>query len=137
LDAIQPYRLEMGSRLKTRRGATLYAFWGPRLAAALNETGERHADPTLVNLASAEYFAAVDRETLTLPVVTCHFSQERDGALSPMGFPAKRARGLMARFAIDRRIDRAADLKAFDTDGFGFSAEASTDSDWVFARRAA
>jgi uncharacterized protein len=137
LDAIQPYRLEMGSRLKTRRGATLYAFWGPRIAAALNEAGDGHADPTLVNLASAEYFAAVDRETLTLPVVSCHFSQERDGVLSPLGFPAKRARGLMARFAIDRRIDRAADLKAFDTDGFAFAAKASTDTDWVFARRAA
>lgn len=134
LDAIQPYRLEMGSRLKTRRGANLYGFWGGRIAAALNAAARGHADPTLVNLASPEYFTAVDREALTLPVVNCHFRQERDGELAALGFPAKRARGLMARYAIDRRIARAADLKGFDSDGYGFRAGASSDTDWVFAR---
>jgi cytoplasmic iron level regulating protein YaaA (DUF328/UPF0246 family) len=134
LDAIQPYRLEMGSALKTRRGANLYAFWGPRIAQALNAAADGHADRTLVNLASHEYFAAVDRKALNLPVVNCHFSQERDGALRPQGFVAKRARGLLARFAIDRRAETAESLKAFDVNGYRFRPEASTDCDWVFAQ---
>jgi hypothetical protein len=133
-DAIQPYRLEMGSRLKTRRGANLYQFWGGRLSAALNEAAEDHADPTLVNLASHEYFAAVDAKALELPVVNCHFSDDRAGALRPQGFNAKRARGLLARFAIDQRAEHAKDLKAFDTDGYSFRAAASSDRDWVFAQ---
>ena len=134
LDAIQPYRLEMGSRLRTRRGATLYAFWGARLSVSLNEAAAGHADPTLVNLASQEYFAAVDQTALRLPVVTCHFREERDGALRTLSFPAKRARGLMARFAVDRRLDTAEHLKDFDAEGYGFRADVSTNSDWVFAR---
>jgi len=134
LDAIQPYRLEMGSALKTRRGANLYRFWGPRIAEALNVACEGHADPTLINLASHEYFAAVDRSALKLPVVNCHFSQERDGVLRPQGFVAKRARGLLARFAIDGRIETAEGLKAFDVNGYRFRPEASSDADWVFAQ---
>jgi len=134
LDAIQPYRLEMGSRLRTRRGANLYAFWGARIATALSEAVRGHRDPTLINLASGEYFGAVDRTALAIPVVSCHFRQQHEGRLRTLGFPAKRARGLMARFAIERRADAAADLQAFDTDGYAFRAEASTDTDWVFAR---
>jgi cytoplasmic iron level regulating protein YaaA (DUF328/UPF0246 family) len=137
LDAIQPYRLEMGSRLKTRRGGSLYDFWGDRISLALNAAVDGHADPTLVNLASQEYFAAVDRSTLKVPVVTCHFREERDGGLVTLSFFAKRARGLMARFAIDRRIESAANLKAFDLERYAFRAEHSSDTDWVFARAAA
>jgi len=135
LDAIQPYRLEMGSALKTRRGETLYDFWGAAIAKALKAEVKGHADPTLVNLASHEYFAAVDRKALKLPVVTCSFRQEVDGELRSLSFLAKRARGLMARFAIDRRIDRAEDLKAFDRDGYAFRPAASTPCEWVFARK--
>ena len=133
LDAIQPYRLEMGSRLKTRRGASLYEFWGPRLSAALNDAAEGQDDPTLVNLASQEYFAAVDRDALRLPVVTCHFQRARNGELKSLGFLAKRARGLMARFAIDGRLETAADLKAFDAEGYAFRGDASSATEWVFA----
>lgn len=133
-DALQPYRLEMGTRLKTRRGQTLYDFWGDRIAKVLNETADGQADPTLVNLASQEYFGAVDIKALKIPVVTCHFKEEKGDLLRVLGFYAKKARGLMARYAIDRRIERVEDLKGFDTAGYAFRPELSTDSDWVFAR---
>lgn len=135
-DVIQPYRLEMGSRIRTGRGATLYDFWGPRLSKLLNEASRDHADQTLVNLASQEYFGAIDRKALTLPVVTCHFRHERDGAIVTLSFLAKKARGLMARFAILNRIDRAEDLKAFDTEGYAFRPSLSSETDWVFVRPA-
>lgn len=133
-DALQPYRLEMGTRLKTRRGATLYDFWGDRISKALNAAAEGHRHPALVNLASQEYFGAVDARALKLPVVTCHFREEKDGRSRVLGFYAKKARGLMARYAIDRRVEDPQDLKAFDVAGYAFQPDQSTDTDWVFAR---
>src|SRR5436190_9082686 len=100
LDAIQPYRLEMGVRLKTRRGASLYDFWGPRIADQLNADAEDVAAGALINLASQEYFGAVDREALRVPVLTCHFQEEKDGEARMRAFYAKRAPGLMPRYAI-------------------------------------
>lgn len=134
LDALQAYRLEMGTRLKTKRGANLYDFWGETIAQTLNAAAAGHADPTLVNLASQEYFGAVDAKALKLPVVTCHFKEEKAGLMKVLGFYAKKARGRMARHVIDNRIERAEDLKAFNLDGYRFRPELSTDSDWVFAR---
>jgi cytoplasmic iron level regulating protein YaaA (DUF328/UPF0246 family) len=134
LDRIQPYRLEMGTRLKTRRGSSLYDFWGDRLSKQLNADAEGHADPTLVNLASQEYFGAVDAKALKIPVVTCHFREAKDGESRIISFFAKKARGTMARFAIEQRIERAEDLKAFDRDGYGFDKAASTETDWIFIR---
>ncbi|MBB5659545.1 hypothetical protein FHS65_000263 [Brevundimonas halotolerans] len=134
LDRIQPYRLEMGTRLKTRRGSSLYDFWGDRISKALNADAEGHADPTLVNLASQEYFGAVDAKALKLPVVNIHFREEKDGESRIISFFAKKARGTMARYAIENRIDRAEDLKAFDRDGYGFQASPSTENDWIFTR---
>ena len=138
LDVIQPYRLEMGTRLKTRRGASLYDFWGPRISAALDEAAEGLGEPVLINLASQEYFGAVDRKALKLPVVNCHF-RERKGSepAKVISFYAKKARGLMARYAIDHRIDRAEALKAFTVAGYAFDRAASTAEDWVFIRRIA
>jgi cytoplasmic iron level regulating protein YaaA (DUF328/UPF0246 family) len=133
-DAIQPYRLEMGTRLKTRRGKTLYDFWGETVSKVLNADAKGQSDPTLINLASQEYFGAVDAKALKLPVVTCRFLEEKDGQLRQLSFFAKKARGLMARFAIDGRIEKAEDLKAFDTAGYGFKKALSNDVDWVFAR---
>ena len=133
-DALQPYRLEMGIRLKTRRGKSLYDFWKTPVAATLKDTLAGHKDPTLVNLASQEYFGAVDVKALGAPVVTCHFKEEKDGQLRALGFFAKKARGMMARYAIDHRIDKAEKLKAFDGAGYRFRPELSTDTDWVFAR---
>lgn len=134
LDRIQPYRLEMGARLKTRRGSSLYDFWGDRLSKQLNADAEGQADPTLINLASQEYFGAVDARALKLPVVTPHFRESKDGESRIISFFAKKARGGMARFAIDERIERAQDLKAFDRDGYRFDKAASSDTDWIFTR---
>ena len=134
LDRIQPYRLEMGTRLKTRRGSSLYDFWGDRISKQLNADAEGHADPTLVNLASQEYFGAVDARALKLPVVTPHFRETRDGESRIISFFAKRARGTMARFAVDQRIERAEELKDFDRDGYRFDKAASTEADWIFIR---
>ena len=134
LDRIQPYRLEMGTRLKTRRGSSLYDFWGDRISKRLNSDAEGQADPTLVNLASQEYFGAVDARALKLPVVTPHFRESKDGESRIISFFAKKARGGMARFAIDERIEKAADLKAFDRDGYRFDKAGSTETDWIFTR---
>jgi hypothetical protein len=136
LDVIQPYRLEMGTRLRTRRGASLYDFWGPRIAKALDEAAEGAGEPVLVNLASREYFGAVDRKALKLPVVNCHFKELKgEEPARVISFYAKKARGLMARFAIDHRIDRAEGLKAFAVAGYAFDGAGSTTDDWVFSRR--
>jgi uncharacterized protein len=135
LDALQPYRLEMGSRLKTARGRSLYDFWGGRIAEALNRAGDGAADPTLVNLASQEYFGAVRTDVLAAPVVACQFKEVRPGeAPRIFSFYAKKARGLMARYAIERRIERAEDLKGFDSAGYAFAPGLSSEAEWVFTR---
>jgi cytoplasmic iron level regulating protein YaaA (DUF328/UPF0246 family) len=135
LDLIQPYRLEMGIRLKTRRGASLYDFWGPRIAKALNEEAG-DAGGALVNLASQEYFGSVDRKALTLPVVTCHFKETKAGESKIVSFYAKKARGMMARYAIDNRIDRVDGLKDFTQAGYAYDASVSTAEEWIFTRAA-
>jgi len=134
LDRIQPYRLEMGVRLKTDRGSSLYDFWGDKPAKALNAAAEGQADKTLVNLASQEYFGAIDARALKLRVVTCHFKEEKDGERRIISFFAKHARGRMARFAIDRRIEHAEALKAFDLDGYRYRETLSSEHEWVFVR---
>jgi uncharacterized protein len=134
LDAIAPYRLEMGTRLPTRRGASLYDYWGPRIARLLKADLSDHAHPLVVNLASQEYFGAVDIKALKAPVVTCHFREEKDGETRVISFFAKHARGAMARFAIDNRIEDPADLRAFTTGGYAFDQAASGAHDLVFVR---
>jgi cytoplasmic iron level regulating protein YaaA (DUF328/UPF0246 family) len=134
LDRIQAYRLEMGVRLGTERGHTLYDFWGDRIAKALNKAAQGMADRTLVNLASQEYFGAVDRKALKLPLVTCQFKEEADGLQKIVSFYAKTARGLMARYAVERRLERVEELKGFDRAGYRFRPELSDDHEWVFVR---
>lgn len=134
LDAIQPYRLEMGTRLKTKRGQSLYDFWGDRISTTLNEAAMGHKDKTLVNCASGEYFGAVDRKALKLPLLSCRFLEEKDGEPRIISFYAKKARGLLARYAVDNRIDKAADLKAFDVAGYRFVAAQSSEAEFTFAR---
>jgi cytoplasmic iron level regulating protein YaaA (DUF328/UPF0246 family) len=134
LDRIQPYRLEMGTRLKTRRGSSLYDFWGDRISQCLNADAEGQIDPSLINLASQEYFGAIDAKALKLQVITPHFREEKDGESRIISFFAKKARGTMARFVIDERIETPGDLKAFDRDGYRFDKTASTDTDWIFTR---
>jgi len=134
LDAIQPYRLEMGTRLKTKRGQSLYDFWGDRIAKALNEDAQGHKDKTLVNCASGEYFGAVDLAALTLPLLTCRFLEEKDGESRIISLFAKKARGLLARYAIDNRIDQVSDLKAFDAAGYRFAPSLSSEAEFTFTR---
>jgi cytoplasmic iron level regulating protein YaaA (DUF328/UPF0246 family) len=134
LDRIQPYRLEMGVRLAVDGGATLYDFWGDRLAKGLRAAAQGHADPTVVNLASQEYFGAVDAKALKLPLVTCHFKEESEAGVRIISFYAKVARGMMARYAIDHRIDQAEALKGFDRAGYAYVKSLSTDTDWTFVR---
>lgn len=134
LDRIQPYRLEMGTRLDTDRGHTLYDFWGDKPAKALNAAAKGHADPTLVNLASQEYFGAVDARALKLPLLTCLFKEEKEGLARILSFYAKTARGMMARFAIDNRLERTEELKAFDRGGYRYSEALSSPAEWVFVR---
>lgn len=134
LDRIQPYRLEMGVRLANKRGEDLYAFWSERVTKALRAGLAGRADPTLVNLASQEYFRAVDRKALRRPILTCQFKEEKDGEAKIVSFFAKRARGLMARWATDNRIERTADLKSFAEDGYAFRPDLSGDDEWIFTR---
>ena len=133
LDLIQPYRLEMGTKLTNSRGANLYEFWGDRLANALND---EDADPEapVLNLASQEYAKAVPRKSLKRPVVVADFKEERNGELKTIGLVAKRARGLMARYVIRNRVENAEDLKDFDDEGYGFRPELSSEDKLVFSR---
>ncbi len=135
LDRIQPYRLEMGIRLANPKGGSLYDFWDGKITKALKAAAKGQADRTIVNLASQEYFGAVNRKALKPPAVTCRFLEEKDGEARLISFFAKRARGAMARFAIDGRVERAEDLKGFDRDGYRFRPDLSKDHDWVFVRR--
>jgi uncharacterized protein len=131
LDLIQPYRLEMGTKLKTKKGNTLYDYWGTKISKALNAAGEGR---TLVNLASQEYFKAVDKKTLKLPIITIHFKEHREGNYQVVGFFAKQARGLMTRYAIQNRITDPEQLKVFQEDGYEFAEPLSSAQDWVFVR---
>ena len=134
LDLMLPYRLEMGTRVASERGADLYAFWGERLAQALSDELDGHSHPVLINLASAEYFKAVATQALRHPVVQPVFQERRGAAWKVMAFSAKRARGIMTRYAIEHRIDDPEKLKAFDVAGYRFDAEASDDARWYFRR---
>ena len=136
LDVIQPYRLEMGVKIHTRRGETLYDFWGDRISKALNKASEEHDDRTLINLASAEYFKAVKPKKLAGPVLTMAFKEESDGMTKMIGFLAKQARGMMARYMVQNRIDRPDGLKDFDGGGYRYQPALSSDNEWVFTRPA-
>lgn len=137
LDLMQPYRLEMGTRLGNPRGRDLYAFWGDRIAGELRDAMRALAHPVLVNLASDEYFRSVHLPSLPHPVVQPIFQERRAGAWKVISFAAKRARGTMTRFAIDQRIDRAEGLKDFDRDGYRYDPSVSDDRAWYFRREAA
>jgi cytoplasmic iron level regulating protein YaaA (DUF328/UPF0246 family) len=134
MDLVQPYRLEMGTALKTRRGANLYAFWRDTIRKAIQERLEGHADPTLVCLASVEYFTAVQPRKFRGPIVTCEFRELRDGEARMISFFAKQARGAMARWMVDNRAETAQDLKDFDYEGYAFAPELSDGSTFTFLR---
>jgi cytoplasmic iron level regulating protein YaaA (DUF328/UPF0246 family) len=142
LDLIQAYRLEMGSKLANARGKDLYAFWGDRitaaLAALLREDAEKSGQArVLVNLASAEYFKSVRLPGLGARIVTPVFEDWKDGRYRIISFHAKRARGLMSRYAMDKRAVFAEDLRGFDAEGYAFAPEASDADTWIFRRKLA
>jgi uncharacterized protein len=134
LDAIAPYRLEMGTRVKTERGVSLYDYWGSRISKALNDDLVDSSNPVVVNLASTEYFGAVDKKALKARIVTCHFKEIKDGHARVLSFYAKKARGMMARFAIENRIKQPEGLKDFAAEGYRLDVEASKADNYVFTR---
>ena len=133
LDGMQPYRLEMGSRLKTGRGRNLYDWWGDRIAGQLNADAAAAGTDMLLNCASAEYFGAVS-DALSLRVIAPVFLEDRDGKREIVSFYAKRARGAMARFVIQHRVTTPEGLRDFDSGGYAFAAELSEEDRPVFVR---
>ena len=134
LDLMQPYRLEMGTRLATGKGKNLYDYWGTEIAEYLNQSLAQQGSDVIVNLASEEYFKSVDQKVLKARVVQCVFQDEKNDTWKIISFYAKRARGLMARYIVDHRIDEPEQLKGFNVDGYAFYPEASTDLKLVFRR---
>jgi len=133
-DAIQPYRLEMGTPLANPRGHNLYAFWGDLITQSLNGAMANNGDNILINLASNEYFKAVRSDVLEGSVVTPVFKERKDGGYKVIGIYAKRARGLMARYIIQHRLRKPDDLRSFDVDGYCWSEHLSDTRTMVFIR---
>jgi cytoplasmic iron level regulating protein YaaA (DUF328/UPF0246 family) len=136
MDGMQPYRLEMGSRLKNERGKNLYEYWGSQIAEALNAQAEVTGSDILVNCASQEYFGAVDLKALKPKVITPVFMEMKNGTPKVVSFYAKRARGAMARYIIQHRLDDVAALQEFDTGGYAYQPELSEPDKPVFLRGA-
>ncbi|MEQ3500755.1 peroxide stress protein YaaA [Tenacibaculum sp. SSH1-16] len=132
LDLIQPYRLEMGTKLKVGRRENLYKFWDTTLAESLNE--ELGDGELLINLASTEYFKALPKKALKVPMITPVFKDFKNGEYKTIMTFAKKARGLMVRYIIDNNVETLEDLKGFDVEGYGFSEEMSTETELVFTR---
>ncbi|GGY38733.1 peroxide stress protein YaaA [Pseudoduganella albidiflava] len=137
LDLIHPHRLEMGTRLTTPRGKDLYAFWGDLITRELNGAAREGGARWLVNCASEEYFKSVRPAQLDVPVITPVFEEFKNGKYKIISFYAKRARGMLARYAAVNNILDPEELKRFDVDGYAFAPDASNDSRWVFRRNAA
>ena len=137
LDLMQPYRLEMGTALRTEKGSNLYQFWGSQISDYLNERAAAQTTPVIVNLASEEYFKVVDLTTLKARVVNCVFEDYKNGDYKIISFHAKRARGLMVRYAIENKASSVKKLEGFDTEGYAFVAGLSAPDRLVFRRRLA
>ena len=134
LDAMQPYRLEMGSKLKTRRGKSLYDYWGDIIAKALNAQAAEVNAQVLVNCASQEYFGAVDLNALKPRVITPQFMEVKDDKPRIVSFFAKRARGAMARYVVENRLTNPEDIKGFSSGGYAYDPDLSEGDKWVFVR---
>lgn len=134
LDLIQPYRLEMGTALKSSKGKNLYEFWGDTLALRLNKELKESGCEHIVNLASNEYAKSINRKRLNSKIIDVQFKEFRGDKLAFLSFNAKKARGVMARFIIDNRLTDADSLKAFSEDGYYFAKEYSSESSWLFVR---
>jgi len=135
LDLMQPYRLEMGTRIATARGKNLYAFWGDTITSTINQLLMERKSSALINLASEEYFKVVQPDRLDVPVITPVFEDWKNGQFKIISFYAKRARGLMARYAAVKGITKPEKFKKFDSEGYAFDESSSTERSWVFRRR--
>ena len=136
LDLMQPYRLEMGLRFKNRGGKNLYEFWGDDIAHAVQSALGKSGSPLLINLASNEYFKSVNAKSLDAEIITPVFKDLKQGKYKMISFYAKKARGLMARYIIDQRLNEPDGLKSFDSEGYYFSDQQSTERELVFLRDA-
>ena len=138
LDLIQPYRLEMGTKLKNGRGDNLYEFWDTQITELLNERIKEsqpdNDDRVLINLASNEYFKAMKKPKVTAKIITPRFEDEKNGTYKVISFYAKKARGLMVKYAADNKLTDAEQLKKFDLAGYYYCADVSDDKTWVFRR---
>ena len=134
LDLMQPYRLEMGTSLEIDHWKNLYDYWDNRITEKINEEMGSQDEKVLLNLASDEYFKVLDPSKIDARILKCQFKEERDGKLKFITIYGKKARGLMTRFIIQNKIDRAEDLKAFDLDCYHYNDEHSSDDTWMFSR---
>ena len=135
LDLIQPYRLEMGTKIKNAHGKDLYDYWGSCIAESLEAEIASHRSKTLINLASNEYFKSVKQTNFHSPIVTPVFKDFSGGTYKVLSFFAKKARGAMTTYIVKNRINKPADIKSFDTDGYVFNPVFSSDDKWVFTRK--
>ena len=134
LDLIQPYRLEMGTNFPNAKGSNLYDFWRSSIANRINTVVQNHSSPCVINCASNEYFKAVDTEQLHCPVIDIQFKEVKEGKAKIVSFSAKKARGMMARYIVNNRIENIEGVKKFNTGGYEFMEEHSTDETLVFYR---
>lgn len=135
LDLMQPYRLEMGTRLSNERGRNLYEFWGTEITDGLNQQLKKIKSDYLINLASNEYFKSVKPGHLQGEIITPAFREYKNGDYKMIGFFAKKARGMLSRYIIQNRLTDVEDIKTFDEDGYKFNKKLSKDNDWVFTRK--
>ena len=134
LDRIQPYRLEMGTAVAIGTRKNLYEFWKTKITAKLDQELAESGQKVLINLASNEYFSAIDSKKLKARIITPAFKENKNGQYQMVSFFAKRARGLMSRFIIQNRISNPEEIKAFDWEGYYFNNQLSKENDWVFTR---
>ncbi len=136
LDLMQPYRLEMGTSFNNQRGSNLYEFWDSIITDALNQALKKQNDDILINLASNEYFHAVQPDKLNARIITPVFKDEKNGVYKIISFFAKKARGMMSRYIINQQLTDPEAIKRFDVAGYRFSADDSSTGEWIFTRAA-
>ncbi|NND08136.1 MAG: peroxide stress protein YaaA [Saprospiraceae bacterium] len=134
LDIMQPYRLEMGTKLKTGRGENLYEFWGSKIAKLINKDLKATGSRAVINLASNEYFKSVDQGVLDADVYDIDFRELRDGKFKFISFSAKKARGYMTQYIVKKKLKDPQKIKAFDMEGYMFNESLSEERRWVFTR---
>lgn len=134
LDLIQPYRLEMGTRLHNSSAKNLYEYWGDQVTELIKQDLNEHKTPLLLNLASNEYFKVIKPKLLQLPVLSLSFKENKAGVYKTIGIHAKRARGLMTDFIIKNRLTEASQIKTFCNSDYGFNENLSSENEWVFSR---